>query len=1023
MKALKNRDYIIIVVIIFAILTFIFNISLQSHKKQVQAKKGTLDLVNWDFQKDGVVSLDGQWEFYWNQLLTYEDFQKEKQIKPDGYIQVPSVWTNYDLNGTKLSGKGYATYRLKVKTNNIDSLKGLKILTEATSYRLMINDNLVAENGVVGKTQETTIPEYRPEAVSFKNTSKEFEVIIQVSNYLYSRGGMWHSIYLGNDQQIRKLKEFNSGKEMFMLGVAMIMSLYHITLFLIQKRNKSALYFALILLVAAIRISVTGEYLILNIIPSANIIVMVPIEYMTMYWGLIIGVAFIHELYPEEMSKKVVKVSTYIGIIISIFTIFVPISIFTKYLILYEILILYMYGYITYIVLRAVFKKKEGAILMFLGALIVLAVFICDVLYHWDVLNNKYGPIIEIAVFLLTFIQSYILAKRFSRAFEKVEELTEKLISLDELKDEFLANTSHELRTPLNGIINIVQSLLKGAAGNLNLNQKENLNMVLASSRRLYSLINDILDISSLKNNEVRLYLKPLDLRMVVKTVIYVMEHLKGKKEIVFENLISEDIPTVFCDEERLTQVFYNLIGNALKFTEKGCIKVNAKFSGSTVTVFVEDTGIGIPEDKLDSIFNSFEQVDASINRKYEGTGLGLFITKHLIELQGGNIAVKSQYGKGSCFFFTLQITKENPENDTEKIESFLRIKKTQIEDMNNEEKLDKYNILAVEDDAVSLKALINNLRLYSYTVQGVTNGYDALRFLENGIKFDVIILDVMMPGISGYDVLKKIREKYLPVELPVLLLTSRSLIEDISTGFKLGANDYLIKPFKPEELNARVKSLIHMKKAVNSLVAAELSFLQAQIKPHFIYNALSVISSLSIREPAKAKELILDLSDYLRGSFDFESREGLTTLKSELDLVKAYLSIEQARFKERLCVEFEIDNIDCTVPMLCIQPLVENSVKHGIMPLIKGGRIWIVVRDEGEYVNISVSDNGIGIDEEKIQNIFSAEIKTGSVGLKNVHRRLVRLYGKGINITREKENGTRVEFVIPYRENRRNKE
>ena len=163
------------------------------------------------------------------------------------------------------------------------------------------------------------------------------------------------------------------------------------------------------------------------------------------------------------------------------------------------------------------------------------------------------------------------------------------------------------------------------------------------------------------------------------------------------------------------------------------------------------------------------------------------------------------------------------------------------------------------------------------------------------------------------------------------------------------------------------------------------------------------------------AKELVLDLSDYLRGSFDFESNEGLTTLKRELSLVKAYLSIEQARFKERLSVEFEINDVNCTVPLLSIQPLVENAVRHGIMPMINGGKIWITVRNEGEYIKISVIDNGVGIDKEKLENILSEGGRKGSVGLKNIHRRLIKLYGRGLIITKGIENGTKVEFFVPY--------
>ncbi len=434
---IKNLKYKLNIISLFFIimslmvLIIVFYSFSSPNKRLVQAENGILDLVNWDLEKDGVVSLDGKWEFYWNQLLTYKDFQEDNSIKADGYFKVPDVWTNYTLNDKNTSGYGYATYRLKVKTNDIESLKGLKILTASTAYKLMINDEVVSENGVVGKTKETSVSEYMPKAISFKNSSKEFDIIVQVSNYEYSRGGLWYSIYLGSDQQIRSFKELDSGKDMFMFGVVMIMSLYHMMLFLLRKRDKTSLYFGMILLIMGIRFTITGEYIINNFIPSASIRLMVPVEYLTMYWGIIMSIVFIYELYPGEISKKIMKAIIYIGIAVSIFTIFVPINIFTRYLLFYEILIVFAYSYCIISIFKTIRKKKEGALLMFISSAVVLIAFISDSLYQANVLLSKYGTSIEASVGIFSFLESYILAKRSSLVFKNVESLSEKRNSLD----------------------------------------------------------------------------------------------------------------------------------------------------------------------------------------------------------------------------------------------------------------------------------------------------------------------------------------------------------------------------------------------------------------------------------------------------------------------------------------------------------------------------------------------------------------------------------------------------------------
>jgi len=606
-----------------------------------------------------------------------------------------------------------------------------------------------------------------------------------------------------------------------------------------------------------------------------------------------------------------------------------------------------------------------------------------------------------------------------------LQNMTEELLTLDKLKDEFLANTSHELRTPLNGIINITQSVLKSSGDSLSAVHKENLAAVKAAGEHLNSLINDILDIARLKQGGMKLDLKPVNLHMSAAVVVYVFEFLLKGKDIVIRNEIPEGLPDVMADDERLKQIFYNLIGNAVKFTEEGSVEISAKVKEDMVEVSVRDTGIGIPEERFPKIFEAFVQVRGDAARSYEGLGLGLSITKKLVELHGGEILIQSEMGKGSNFIFTLPVAKE-PARDREYLQELPPIPDLHAFSEAASIELEgdgRFNILAVDDDTANLRAIANVLALEGYGVKGAVSGQEAMDLLEGGYNFDLLVLDLMMPGMTGFEVLEAIRGRYSCVDLPVLILTARTQDEDLQVGFDVGANDFLRKPFNADELRARVKTLVQLKALVNDKVTSELQFLQAQIKPHFIFNALNVIYSLSLKDMDKAKELILDLSDYLRGSFDFDSNEGLTTLRRELDLVRAYLSIEQVRFRERLDVEYRIEeNTDCTLPMLSIQPLVENAVRHGIMPLLGGGKISIEVREEGEAVRISVSDNGVGINEEKVKGLLSGETeiisgekKKSSVGMRNIHRRLTALYGKGLQVTAGQENGTKVEFMVPY--------
>ncbi|MDM8561304.1 PocR ligand-binding domain-containing protein [Candidatus Parabeggiatoa sp. HSG14] len=452
----------------------------------------------------------------------------------------------------------------------------------------------------------------------------------------------------------------------------------------------------------------------------------------------------------------------------------------------------------------------------------------------------------------------------------KLNEALSALEAHDKLKDEFLANTSHELRTPLNGIIGIAESLIDGVAGELSGQAKNNLAMIAGSGKRLSSLVNDILDFSKLKHQDIELQLKPMSLREVAEIVLTLSQSLKGKKNLQLINAIDTNLPPAFADENRVQQIFYNLVGNAIKFTESGQVKISAKVENlegegnlSHLVITISDTGIGISKDKLDSIFESFEQAEGSTAREYGGTGLGLTVTKQLVQLHGGKIWVESTQGKGSQFKFTLPISEKGkisqpsqlPVTNKPLLENVISAE-TIVSTPHIEE--GHFKILAVDDEPVNLQVLVNHLSLHDYAVTQASSGLEALKLLEEGLKPDIILLDVMMPKMTGYEVMRKIRETYELNELPALLLTAKNQISDLVTGLESGANDYLTKPISKDELLARIKTHLNIKrlKAENIRMSAELDVsrrLQKMLLPPSM--ELSQIESLDIAgfmEPAE---------------------------------------------------------------------------------------------------------------------------------------------------------------------------
>ncbi|MCT7988681.1 MASE1 domain-containing protein [Laspinema sp. D6] len=452
-----------------------------------------------------------------------------------------------------------------------------------------------------------------------------------------------------------------------------------------------------------------------------------------------------------------------------------------------------------------------------------------------------------VGVFSLTTLTLSAVICENEQAKQRLETANIQLQHLDRLKDEFLANTSHELRTPLNGIIGIAESLIDGATGELPLTTRANLAMISSSGRRLSNLVNDLLDFSKLKHKTLDLQLKPIDLRSLVEIVLTLSLPLVGHKNLRLLNNISLDLPAVTADENRLQQILHNLIGNAIKFTETGTIEISAqRLSGdnslenlssfSQVEITITDTGIGIAEDKLERIFESFEQAEGSTGRRYGGTGVGLAIAKQLVELHGGQIGVKSRLGEGSKFSFTLPISGEKAENPSETLPL---LKQFVTADLNPEPLEPRViashhgsaKLLIVDDEPINLQVLVNMLSLQNYTLIQAKNGIDALEILNKGFKPDLVLLDVMMPKMTGYEVTQKIRETWHASELPVLLLTAKNQLSDLVAGFEAGANDYLTKPVEKDELLARIKTHLNLLRLKNENVrlVAELEVTRQQ--------------------------------------------------------------------------------------------------------------------------------------------------------------------------------------------------
>ncbi|HAX80364.1 MAG TPA: guanylate cyclase [Cyanobacteria bacterium UBA11372] len=533
------------------------------------------------------------------------------------------------------------------------------------------------------------------------------------------------------------------------------------------------------------------------------------------------------------------------------------------------------------------------------------------------------------------------MAQQLQESFVVLENKNADLQRLNQLKDEFLANTSHELRTPLNGMIGIAESMIDGATGQLSELQIKNLLMIAQSGHRLATLVNDILDFSKLKHKNLELQLKPVALREIVDVVLTLSRPLIGKKDVQLINKIPAELPPAQADENRLQQILHNLLGNAIKFTHSGFVEVSAEvisnkteqlaISNYQLAITISDTGIGIPKDKLDRIFEPFEQADGSTAREYGGTGLGLAITKKLLELHNGQIWAESTFGIGSRFTFTLPICGEGVGESDRSCSSYIQPlylnldREKDIEpnlptlSPSNSHNSQQFKILIVDDEPVNLQVLINHLSLENYAITQAVNGIDALAVIDQGFLPDIILLDVMMPRMTGYEVCQKIREHYTPSQLPILMLTAKNQVSDLVTGLSLGANDYLRKPISKNELIARIKT--HLK--LSNITQSYSRFVPYQFLEHL--NKDSIID-VELGDAVK-KEMSVLFCDIR----DFSSRSETMTPEDTFKFINAYLSrMEPAIIQNNGFIDKYIGD----AIMALFSGSADDAVKAGIMML-----------------------------------------------------------------------------------------
>ncbi|MGI6778210.1 MAG: sensor histidine kinase [Acetivibrionales bacterium] len=671
-------------------------------KSTPRAVNGILDLSNWDFQKDGVIRLEGQWEFYWNQFLDPTDFQNGKLPEITGHIDVPSTWNKYKINGEKLSGNGYATYRLLIKTsNNLNNGLGLKIPRIFTAYSLWSDGRLIASSGKISKTSEHAVPQYYPKIVMLNPSDHIVELIVQISNFSHRSGGMLESIILGSQEDIIKSRENKLSFELFLFGTLLIMGVYHIVLYISRRNNLPPLFFGSYCLLIATRTLFVGEIFIIQLFPSLNWELQHKIQTLTFYIGVPIFIKFIKSVFPHDVPKITLVLSQIAGAVFGLLVLFTPARIFTVFNPLYQLITAIIIGLLIFSLIMACIRKRKGSLVIASGGIFFILTAINDILflsvpfndYNFTFLRSIIvtGNLSSFGLIVLVFSQSIVLVVSFSKAFAQVEEMSGKLILAGRQKDEllttleykvkertlelekvledlkrtensrkrFIANISHDLKTPMTLILGYSEAIIDGMV-NSKKDVDKYLKLIQNKIHVLKRLADDLFELCQLESRNKKLDLAKISLSSLFAKIEKKYRYDVEKAGLQFTLKAPENSEYYFkIDFNQINRVFSNLIYNAVKYSQDGEICISCCFSTNEAIFAVSDKGAGISEEDLPNLFDRYYTTSTPRNSSKKGSGLGLAIAKEIVEYHGGSIWFESKLGQGSTFYFSLKLLTE----------------------------------------------------------------------------------------------------------------------------------------------------------------------------------------------------------------------------------------------------------------------------------------------------------------------------------------------------------------------------
>lgn len=642
----------------------------------------------------------------------------------------------------------------------------------------------------------------------------------------------------------------------------------------------------------------------------------------------------------------------------------------------------------------------------------------------------------------------------FLRA-QQLQEANKKLRDAEKIKSEFFANVSHELRTPLSLILAPLESLLSNKYGTINSDQTQSLHIVHNNAVRLLQMVNGLLDFAKFEAGKMKVEREPVNISILIHSLLHDFESMTGPKKLTLSHEIENSEKRVLIDRYLFERIFFNLLSNAIKFTpEGGEIKVKAKIEKSILELSVQDTGIGISEEDIKNLFEKFRQAEGSSTRRFEGTGLGLAMVKEFSELLGGSVSVKSNPGKGSIFTVRLSapFTEEKEKKDHESVGlNLLPRYQVRAIGINESKNVNSQMKVLICEDNEELSAYIVSLLSPTCITKVAKNGEEGWDFV-NTWQPHLVLTDVMMPKKDGIELCRLIKSSASTSKTTVVLLTALTHREAMIKGWEAKADEYLFKPFHPDELVTRIRSLLSIiaeRKKSSEDIEKYITQLEQKNKEMEVF---SYAISHDLRAPLRS---IIGysaiLSEEYNSQLDHEGKRLIDTVISNAKKMTAQLEglLKLLRFgKENLKMSvFSMEdlvkeviadinqstqhkaeiiihpipsvNVDYGLMTHVLYNLISNAIKYSSGKTAPRVEIGFTETDRGEA--FFINDNGTGFDMKYYDKLFgifqrlhsSEEFEGNGIGLAIVER-IISKHGGSVWAHGKVNEGATFYFSLP---------